>query len=94
MSDDPTLVQLVDDLLHWRENAIVVLGDYLEDCGFERKFEQHGGLYSRIGVIRALLNVGVICPESMHGFDLPTEEAQIAFDTSNLTDPNCMDRDF
>lgn len=77
MDDSSLLLGLINDLLQWREHAHEILGDYLEEQGLGKRFHHQGGLHTRVGVVRALLNIGAISADSVHKLDLPEEE-QIA----------------
>ena len=77
---------LINALLNWEEGALSVLADYLEESGFERKLEQHGGLYHRVGVALALLRIGAISKSNLNDLDMPESEKLLAlkrFETEN-----------
>lgn len=80
MSDNPLLLGLVNSLLNWEEHAHKILGDYLEEMGFERRFHQFGGLHSRVGVVRALLQIGALDQNSVQKLDLPSSEQKEAIE--------------
>ena len=76
MQDSFLFIELINDVLNWREYSYEVLRDYLEERGFDQKFYQHGGIHTRVGVVRALINIGAINLELVDKLDMPLEEQQ------------------
>jgi len=75
---ESTLIELANALLEWQEGAHEVLGDWLEDRGFGRRFHQQGRLYWKSGVACALLQIGALEPDDVFKLRLNSREK---FDT-------------
>ena len=73
---NPTLIGLANELLAWREGAHDVLGDWLEDNGFGRRFHRCGNLHTRVGVCLGLLRIGAIDASELVELELATREVQ------------------
>lgn len=83
MSDSSLLLGLINDLLDWREGAHEILGDYLEEQGLGRQFHRQGGLHTRVGVVRALLEIGAIEAETVLQLALPKDEQVAALSSAS-----------
>lgn len=84
MAEKRLLLGLINDLLNWREYSHEVLGDYLEESGFGRRLFEHGGLHTRVGVVRALINIGALDLDWVSELDLPTDEKELAIELSDF----------
>lgn len=76
--DSSDFLALVNALLNWEEGAHELLGDYLEEAGYERKFHEQGGLYHQVGVVLALVNIGALRPEQIPLLQISESQRQAA----------------
>ena len=79
MSHD-TLIELVNDLLAWRDGAHGVLNDWLEDHGFGSTFRNCGGIHRHDGIVLALLQIQAIQPLDVFELQISPNDLALALE--------------